>query len=105
MEVLCFLWVAKFAAGENRSFVLNRNWRFSRGYTARSAGVTALARPFVMFDIFTDSSSSWGARNAKGCVCTLAGAWADPQKAGGLKAAATNPRLCFCFGPLQHVGL
>src|SRR5580704_2500878 len=30
MEVLCFLLVAKFAAGKNRSFVLNRNWCFGR---------------------------------------------------------------------------
>ena len=32
--------------------------------------MTALARRLVVFDIFTDSSSSCGARNAKRCVCT-----------------------------------
>ena len=69
MEVLCFLWVAKFAAGENRSFVLNRNWRFSRGYTARSAGATVLARPFVMFDIFTDSIILFVVREMQKLVC------------------------------------
>jgi hypothetical protein len=30
-----------------------------------------LDRPAVVFEIFTDSSSACGARNAKRCVCTL----------------------------------
>jgi hypothetical protein len=30
----------------------------------------ALNRPAVLFDIFTDSSSPYGAQNAKRCVCT-----------------------------------
>jgi len=42
--------------------------RFSRGCAATKAGVTALAWRLVVFDIFTDSSSSSDARNAK-LVC------------------------------------
>jgi hypothetical protein len=32
--------------------------------------VSALERLAMLFEIFTDSSSSCGAWNAKGCVCT-----------------------------------
>jgi len=32
--------------------------------------MAALVRRLMVFDIFTDSSSSSCARNAKGCVCT-----------------------------------
>jgi len=38
--------------------------------TTGKAGERALDRPTVMFEIFTDSSSSGGGRNAKGSVCT-----------------------------------
>src|ERR1700734_709641 len=73
-EVLCFLLVAKFVTAENRSFVLNRNWWFggvlAGGRAAQRFGVTALDRRLVVCEIFTDSSSSYGARNAKRCVCT-----------------------------------
>ena len=37
---------------------------------AVSAGERALGRPLLVFDIFTDSSSSSEVQNAKGCVCT-----------------------------------
>jgi hypothetical protein len=73
-EVLCFVGVAQFWFRESGSFVLNRNWRFGGRSTAgRLAGSTdgrALERLRVRFEIFTDSSSSCGARNAKRCVCT-----------------------------------
>jgi hypothetical protein len=38
---------------------------------AVSAGERALGRPLLVFDIFTDSSSSSEVQNAKGRVCTL----------------------------------
>jgi len=37
---------------------------------ALSVGERALKRPLVVFEIFTDSSCSCGARKAKGSVCT-----------------------------------
>jgi hypothetical protein len=74
-EVLCFVGVAKFWFRESGSFVLNRNWRFggrsAPGRLAGSTDATALEGPRVRLDIFTDSSSPCGARNAKRCVCTL----------------------------------
>ena len=73
-EVLCFVGVAKFCFREWGSFVLNRIWRFggrsSAGRLASSTDGRALERPQVRFEIFTDSSSSCCARNAKRCVCT-----------------------------------
>ena len=73
MEVLCFVLVAKLVVQEKGLFVSNRNWGFGRrrvpGRLAGNAGVRALDRRLVVFDIFTDSSSSVGARNTKGCVC------------------------------------
>ena len=73
-KVLCFVRVAKLRLRERGSFVLNRNWRFggrsTQGRLAGSTGKGALERPQVRFEIFTDSSSSCGARNAKRCVCT-----------------------------------
>jgi hypothetical protein len=64
MEVLCFVVFEKCRLREMASFVLNRNWRFWRqaqGRAAWSAGGGALDRRQVVFDIFTDSSSSCGA--------------------------------------------
>jgi hypothetical protein len=73
-EVLCFVRVAKFGFREKGSFVLNRNWQFwgraVRGRVAVSARGCAPDRRLVLFDIFTDSSSSCGVRNAKRCVWT-----------------------------------
>ena len=57
------------------------------GRVAVGAGERALERSPMVFDIFTDSSSSCGARNAKRCVCT--GGWcpskgaAFSRRAGG----------------------
>jgi|SRR5271154_5884135 hypothetical protein len=90
-EVLCFVYVAKFEFRANGSFVLNRNWRFGRQTEpkrlAAGAGVRALDRLGVILDIFTDSSPSSGARNAKGCVCT----WLLPGAAQYSRTAP--PRL------------
>jgi hypothetical protein len=73
-EVLCFVRVEKLEMKAKDSFVLNRSWRFGGGLTlgrlADSAAGRALDRPAVMFDIFTDSSSTCGAQNAKRSVCT-----------------------------------
>jgi hypothetical protein len=73
-EVLCFLGVEKFVVGERGSFVLNRNRRFwsraaHEGATGM-AGEGTLDRLRALVGIFTDSSSSCGAQNAKRCVCT-----------------------------------
>src|ERR1700723_3002978 len=57
-----------------RSLVLNRNWRSwcfaAPGVATGTAEWGVLDRPGALVVIFTDSSSSCGARNAKGCVCT-----------------------------------
>jgi hypothetical protein len=59
---------------EKGLFVSNRNWRFwwfaAQGVAAGIAGRRLLDRVGALVVIFTDSSSSCGARNAKGCVCT-----------------------------------
>src|SRR5271156_6059159 len=74
-EVLCFVAVTKFELREKASFVLNRNWRFwrqaARRRTAWSAGGKALDRSRAVLDIFTNSSCTCAARNAKRCVCTF----------------------------------
>jgi hypothetical protein len=44
--------------------------RLVEGRVAGSTRERALGRSPVLFDIFTDSSSCCGARNAKRCVCT-----------------------------------
>jgi len=50
-----------------------------------------LDRPAVVFEIFTDSSSSCGSRNAKGCVCTLLLPGEGRATIGKLKATSKTP--------------
>jgi hypothetical protein len=73
-EVLCFLRAEKFAMKEKGLLVSVRNWRFwwfaAQGVAAGTAGWGVLDRLGALVVIFTDSSSSCGARNAKGCVCS-----------------------------------
>src|SRR6202453_5269813 len=73
-EVFFFLHVEKFVLGGKGLLVLNRNWRSwcfaAPGVAAGTAEWGVLDRPRALVVIFTDSSSSCGARNQKGCVCT-----------------------------------
>ena len=45
-------------------------WSEAQGRPVENSDGRALDRPLVMFEIFTDSSSACGVRNAKGRVCT-----------------------------------
>jgi hypothetical protein len=96
-EVPFFVCVAKLGRGENRSFVSNRNWVFRRweepGRRGSGAGEGVLNRLAVAFEIFTDSSSSCGMRNAKGCVCTFLLPGKGRRRCREIKGTVKDARL------------